>query len=172
VNPSGITLTNGQAVVQVVGNLFYNDSDHHYECVVSGVVFSARLIDTQTVECPLQYDSSNMPGTSSSQGNYLFIREKTTVSNSISVFFTAAPAISGATMLSRKRLYLTGTNIVAGGYCEYRNGAVTLISTRGSGFVCDIRGLTSTSQMFDVRAYVQGQVSNWVTVPIPASMMR
>jgi len=140
---------------------------------VSGVVFSAILLNSQTLQCAIQFTSQNMPGTSTAQGNYVYVTAGAIQSNSLSVYYTVPPVISSGLMLSKTRIYLAGSNFIQGAFCEYRTGIVTSITlkgTTGSALNCDVRGITSSTISFDVRVNSFGQVSNWNTVPVPPSI--
>jgi len=114
-----------------------------------------------------------MPGASSSQGNYLFVTQGTITSNSLSVYYTTPPMITGGVMVSKTRIYLTGSHFVAGSYCQYRTGVITAVAlkgTTGTALNCDVRGITNTTISFEVRIYSSGQPSNWFTVPVPSTL--
>jgi len=169
-NPSSVMLINGSGMVHVVGQLFY--SNFPYMCVISGASFPATFVDSQTLNCPLQFTSSNMPGGSSAQGNYIYISHGEIRSNTLSIFFSVPPMITGGLMVSKSRIYLVGTNFMAGSLCQFRSGPTTpvMLKAGGSALNCDVRGITSSIKSFDVRLYAFGQVSNWFTIPVPTSI--
>jgi len=167
VEPSNLQLTNGQATVKVIGQLFYNDSQHQYQCVVSGVTFNAILIDSQTLECNLQFNSNNMPGGSSSKGNYLYVETGSVRSNALSVYYTTPPQITSVQLAKKNtRLILTGANLSRGSFCVFSWGNISPVSPNPSGNEgsCEMKGRPSSGN-FQVQINSFGQMSNWVTIP-------
>jgi len=159
---------NGQATVTVIGQLFHNDSQHHYQCVVSGVAFTAILIDSQTLQCHLAFDSTNMPGTSSSRGNYLYVMSGGIQSNALSLYFTSPPSIQSGVMVKKNRITLAGSNFPdRGAFCVFSWGETTPLVSRDNNAYCDVKGLQSKVSSFQVRVSAFGQVSNWSTISVP-----
>jgi len=166
VEPSNVILTSGAATVHVMGQFFLNDEQNPYQCIASGVAFNATFVNSQMLQCALQFTTDNMPGGSSSQGNYIYVAHGMARSNILSLYFSAAPIITGGAMSTSSRIRLTGSNFVHGALCEFRSGAVSVVTLKGNTATCEIRGVTADTHSFDVRIYSFGQVSNWFTIQI------